>query len=174
MDNERDNGFAAGIVTGALVGAGLALLFAPKAGTELRGDLNDSLGSLRDAVARRYRALADMAGVELENFEERVDRAAAVDRVERPRGARRRAATAAAAALSGATLRAGRCRRRLHIGTFEHLAAPAVGDRAWKGHAMIPPFCALTTIGAAVASLAAASTPPPAPTQPTRRSRVRW
>jgi gas vesicle protein len=78
MDNDgRDNGFAAGIITGALVGAGLALLFAPKAGTELRGDLNDSLGSVRDAVARRYRALADMAGVELENFEERVDRAAA-------------------------------------------------------------------------------------------------
>ena len=78
MDNDgRDNGFAAGIITGALVGAGLALLFAPKAGTELRGDLNDSLGSLRDAVARRYRTLAEMAGVELENFEERVDRAAA-------------------------------------------------------------------------------------------------
>jgi len=78
MDNDgRDNGFAAGIITGALVGAGLALLFAPKAGTELRGDLNGSLGSVRDAVARRYRALADMAGVELENFEERVDRAAA-------------------------------------------------------------------------------------------------
>ena len=76
-DDGRDHGFAAGIITGALVGAGLALLFAPKAGTELRGDLNDSLGSLRDAVARRYRALADMAGVELENFEERVDRAAA-------------------------------------------------------------------------------------------------
>jgi gas vesicle protein len=77
MYNERDNGFAAGIVTGALVGAGLALLFAPKAGTELRGDLNDSVTSLRDAVARRYRALAEMAGVELENIEERVDRAAA-------------------------------------------------------------------------------------------------
>ena len=78
MDNDgRDNGFAAGIITGALVGAGLALLFAPKAGTELRGDLNDSVASLRDAVARRYRALADMAGVEFENFEERVDRAAA-------------------------------------------------------------------------------------------------
>ena len=31
---------------------------------------------LRDAVARRYRALAEMAGVELDNLEERIDRAA--------------------------------------------------------------------------------------------------
>ena len=123
-------------------------------------------GVVRDAVADRYRALAEMAGVELENFEERVDRAAAANRVQRPRSARRRAAAAAAAALSGATLCAGRCRRRLHIGTVEHLAAPAVGDRAWKGHAMIPRFV-LTTVGAAVASLAAASAQPPPTTQPT-------
>jgi gas vesicle protein len=74
---ERDYGFAAGVITGAMVGAGLALLFAPKAGAELRSDLNDSMTSVRDAVARRYQALADMAGVELENFEERVDRATA-------------------------------------------------------------------------------------------------
>jgi gas vesicle protein len=71
----RDHGFAAGVITGAMVGAGLALLFAPKAGAELRSDLNDSLASVRDAVARRYQALAEMAGVELENLEERVDRA---------------------------------------------------------------------------------------------------
>jgi hypothetical protein len=31
---------------------------------------------VRDAIARRYRALADRAGVELENLEERVDQAA--------------------------------------------------------------------------------------------------
>jgi hypothetical protein len=32
--------------------------------------------SLRDAVGRRYRDLAERAGVELENFQERVDQAA--------------------------------------------------------------------------------------------------
>jgi gas vesicle protein len=74
-NDRRDHGFAAGVITGAMVGAGLALLFAPKAGAELRSDLNDSLGSVRDAVARRYQALAEMAGVELENLQERVDRA---------------------------------------------------------------------------------------------------
>jgi gas vesicle protein len=72
----REYGFTAGVVTGALIGAGLALLFAPKAGAELRHDLNGSMSAVRDAVARRYQALAEMAGVELENLDERVDRAA--------------------------------------------------------------------------------------------------
>jgi gas vesicle protein len=74
-NDDRGHGFATGVLTGAMVGAGLALLFAPKAGAELRGDLNDSLTAVRDAVARRYQALAEMAGVEFENLEERVDRA---------------------------------------------------------------------------------------------------
>ena len=78
MFRERgDSGFAAGLVTGAMVGAGLALLFAPKAGAELRGELGESVTSVRDAVARRYHALAEMAGVELENLESHIDRAAA-------------------------------------------------------------------------------------------------
>ena len=76
MFNDGRDGFATGLITGALVGAGLALLFAPKAGAELRSDLNGSMTSVRDAVARRYRALADLAGVELDNLEERIDRAA--------------------------------------------------------------------------------------------------
>ena len=74
---ERDGaGFAVGALTGALVGAGLALLLAPKAGQELREDLGESLTSLRGAVARHYRELAARAGVEIENLEERVDAAA--------------------------------------------------------------------------------------------------
>jgi gas vesicle protein len=64
------------MMVGVLVGAGVALLFAPKAGAELRGELTGSMSSVRDAIARRYRALADRAGVELENLEERVDQAA--------------------------------------------------------------------------------------------------
>lgn len=75
-ERESGAGFAAGALTGALVGAGLALLLAPKAGTELREELSESMTSLRDAVARRYRELAERAGVEIENLEERVDAAA--------------------------------------------------------------------------------------------------
>ena len=69
-------GFAVGALTGAMVGAGLALLFAPKAGAELREDLSESVTSLRGAVTRRYQELAARAGVEIENLEERVDAAA--------------------------------------------------------------------------------------------------
>jgi len=78
MYPHQDNhaGFAAGVITGALVGAGLALLLAPKSGAALRDELGESWLSLRDAVARRYRDLAERAGVELENFQERVDQTA--------------------------------------------------------------------------------------------------
>ena len=75
-DREGRAGFAAGIVTGALVGAGVALLFAPRAGSELREEMGESWTSLRDAVARRYRDLADRAGVELGNFQERIEQTA--------------------------------------------------------------------------------------------------
>jgi gas vesicle protein len=69
-------GFTSGILTGAVIGGALALLFAPKAGTQLREELGESMGSLRDALARRYRELADRAGVEVENLQEQVERAA--------------------------------------------------------------------------------------------------
>lgn len=76
FEREGGAGFAAGAITGVMVGAGLALLFAPKAGSELRGELSESVTSMREAVARRYRELAERAGVEIENLEERVDAAA--------------------------------------------------------------------------------------------------
>ncbi len=77
-ENQRDNGtgFATGVLMGAMVGAGVALLLAPKAGVELRGDLGESVSSLRDAVARRYRELARKAGVELEDLEAYAESAA--------------------------------------------------------------------------------------------------
>jgi gas vesicle protein len=77
-DRENHAGFAAGIVTGALVGAGVALLFAPRAGAELREEMGESWSSLRDAVGRRYRDLADRAGVELGNLQERIEQTARV------------------------------------------------------------------------------------------------
>ncbi len=68
--------FLLGAVAGALVGASVALLMAPKPGVEIRKDVNASLNSLRDAAARRYREVADRAGVEIENVEEKVDQLA--------------------------------------------------------------------------------------------------
>jgi gas vesicle protein len=75
-DQDSNAGFAAGIITGAIVGAGLALLLAPKSGAALRDELGESWTSLRDTIARRYRDLAQRAGVELENFEDRVGQTA--------------------------------------------------------------------------------------------------
>lgn len=77
--NEQDHGagFAVGAITGAIIGGGMALLFAPKPGAELRGELSESMTSMREAVARRYRELAERAGVQVENLEERVDAATA-------------------------------------------------------------------------------------------------
>jgi len=75
-EDNNNAGFAVGVITGALVGAGLALLLAPKSGAALRDDLGESWTAMRDAVARRYRDLADRAGVELDNLQERIDQTA--------------------------------------------------------------------------------------------------
>ncbi|MEO8677970.1 MAG: YtxH domain-containing protein [Vicinamibacterales bacterium] len=68
--------FLLGAIAGAMVGAGVALLVAPKSGAETRQDLNESFNSLREVVARRYREMADRAGVEFENLEEKADQLA--------------------------------------------------------------------------------------------------
>jgi gas vesicle protein len=64
-DNDSGYGFTTGLLAGAAVGAGLALLFAPKSGANLRSDLGESVGSLRNAVRRHLREMADRAGVEI-------------------------------------------------------------------------------------------------------------
>ena len=65
--------FLLGALAGALVGAGVALLMAPKSGAETRQDLTNGYGSVREAAARRYRDLADRANAKLVQLEERVD-----------------------------------------------------------------------------------------------------
>lgn len=74
--NDDGSGFVLGMLSGAIVGAGLALLFAPKAGRQLRTDLAESVDGLRSAIADRYAELADRAGVEIDNLQETVESAA--------------------------------------------------------------------------------------------------
>jgi gas vesicle protein len=74
--DDQNAGFAAGMITGAIVGAGLALLLAPKSGAALRDELGESWVSLREAVGRFYGDFAARAGVELGTFQERIDRTA--------------------------------------------------------------------------------------------------
>ncbi len=80
MDGESGNGrgrsFAAGLIIGGLVGAGLALLLAPQAGEHPRR-----------GRARRPRRLADDARDRYEEAKERVRRARAERRAERGGGA---------------------------------------------------------------------------------------
>jgi len=57
-------GFALGMLIGVVAGAGIALLFAPKPGAQLRGEIGDSMSHLRDAAARRMREVADRASAE--------------------------------------------------------------------------------------------------------------
>jgi gas vesicle protein len=77
MYEERDKGTAVtvAVVSGALIGAGVALLFAPKAGHVLRGDVAASMSGLRDAIAARYETLAARAGVSLDALQSTVESA---------------------------------------------------------------------------------------------------
>lgn len=74
---------------------------APKPGTDIRHDLNAGWSSLRTAAARRYREMADRAGVQLENIEEKADQLA--DQLET---SAREAVDAASSRLSAAASRA--------------------------------------------------------------------
>ena len=62
---EGSGGFLLGALAGALVGAGVALLLAPKSGAQIRGDISSGFNTARDAAARRYRDLADKASEKL-------------------------------------------------------------------------------------------------------------
>jgi len=51
-------GFLVGLLAGAALGAGLGLLFAPKKGRELRGQLADSASSIGRVASDRYHKVA--------------------------------------------------------------------------------------------------------------------
>ncbi len=62
--NEESAGngmFLLGALAGALVGAGVALLMAPKPGAQVRQDINQGFNTVKDAASRRYREVADKA-----------------------------------------------------------------------------------------------------------------
>jgi len=61
QDTAGNGMFLLGALAGALVGAGVALLMAPKPGAQVRQDINQGFTSVKDAAARRYREVADKA-----------------------------------------------------------------------------------------------------------------
>ena len=60
-DSAGNGMFLLGALAGALVGAGVALLMAPKPGAQVRQDINQGFNTVKDAAARRYREVADKA-----------------------------------------------------------------------------------------------------------------
>jgi gas vesicle protein len=52
----------AGLLIGAAIGAGLALLFAPKKGSELRDQIAESARKARESARDAYRQTAEKAG----------------------------------------------------------------------------------------------------------------
>ena len=55
-DEGSGGGFMLGLIAGAVLGAGLGMLLAPKAGSELRGQLGDQASRLRERANEGYQA----------------------------------------------------------------------------------------------------------------------
>jgi gas vesicle protein len=53
--------FALGVMAGAVIGAGVALLFAPKTGTEMRQQLGEQYRGLADRVGETTHSLRESA-----------------------------------------------------------------------------------------------------------------
>src|SRR6478752_7643787 len=67
--------FLLGALAGAMVGAGVALLMAPKSGAEVRKDLSSGYNSARDAASRRYRDLAERASAKVDQASAKIEQA---------------------------------------------------------------------------------------------------
>jgi gas vesicle protein len=79
---EREEGggsFLMGLLAGTVLGAGLGMLFAPKAGSELRSQLGtqfaDQTGKLRDAADPLYQQASDKVSQIVDRGREAYDRA---------------------------------------------------------------------------------------------------
>lgn len=75
-DNEgHGNGFMMGLLTGTVLGAGLGMLLAPKAGTELRGSLGEQARHLGNMASEQYRRATETATGWADRGREFVDKA---------------------------------------------------------------------------------------------------
>src|SRR6185369_827745 len=64
FENEGNGGgsFVMGLLTGTVLGAGLGILFAPKAGSELRNQLSEQAGTLANQAQDGIRKATENAG----------------------------------------------------------------------------------------------------------------
>jgi gas vesicle protein len=61
-DGGGGGAFVMGLLTGTVLGAGLGMLFAPKAGSELRNQLSEQAGNLANTASESYRKASETAG----------------------------------------------------------------------------------------------------------------
>ncbi len=60
--HEGNHALAIGLLTGTAVGLGIGMLFAPRAGSELRHQCRTKMGSARNSAASGYHRAVDKAG----------------------------------------------------------------------------------------------------------------
>ena len=75
---EREDGsgsFLMGLLAGPVLGAGLGMLFAPRAGSELRNQLTEQAGRLRTTANDAYSQASDKVGQMVDRSREAYDRA---------------------------------------------------------------------------------------------------
>jgi hypothetical protein len=75
---EREDGggsFLMGLLAGTVLGAGLGMLFAPKAGNELRSQLGESAGRLRSTANDAYHQASDKVSQMVDRGREAYQRA---------------------------------------------------------------------------------------------------
>lgn len=68
-------GFMMGLLTGTVLGAGLGMLLAPKAGSELRGALGEQARTWGNAASEQYKKASETAGTWAERGRDIVDKA---------------------------------------------------------------------------------------------------
>ena len=76
-DNESSGGggFMMGLLTGTVLGAGLGMLLAPKAGSELRGAIGEQARNWGNSASEQYKRASETAGQWAERGREFVDKA---------------------------------------------------------------------------------------------------
>jgi gas vesicle protein len=75
---EREEGggsFLMGLLAGTVLGAGLGMLFAPKAGSELRSQLVDQTGKLREKADQGYQQATEKVSQIVDRGREAYDKA---------------------------------------------------------------------------------------------------
>ena len=77
FENEGGGGgsFVMGLLTGTVLGAGLGMLFAPKSGSELRGQISEQANNIANQASEGYRKAQESAGEWVDRGKEMYDKA---------------------------------------------------------------------------------------------------